>query len=461
MKNLKALSLIFLGVFFSFILRAQVLPSHIDFGGGQVESNPSTPCLTAEDYLTLEKRLNMREQEFIEKGILSIERTNEITLFDWPLQQRVGFEHAFYYDVNNFVDLQNGSGILDYNCGQRSYNGHNGIDYDLWPFWWTMMDADQVEVVAAADGIYLEKDDGNFDKNCDCNGMWNAVYIQHADGSRAYYGHLKKNSLTTKPLGSSISKGEYLGLVGSSGCSSNPHLHFEIRDDNDVIEPYQGECNETTDQSWWLDQPSYREPGLNVLLTHDDAPVIDGFCPEGEEPNLQNSFSPGDILYTAAYYHDQMQNDATEYSIMDPSGSEVYTWSHSSPNTYTRSYWFWSFPIPDDALDGVWIFRANYRDQMVSHFFNISNVSATTDIEDKLVRIYPNPVKNELWVEMNEASDFKLKCLNVEGELLKQKEIQSNNSFTLSVSDLMPGVYLLEIHDLRSHKIRLEKFVKH
>ena len=107
-----------------------------------------------------------------------------------------------------------------------------------WPFSWYKMDHDQVKVVAAADGVIIYKSDGNFDKNCGFNNdNWNAVYVEHADGSVAWYGHLKNGSLSTKAVGESVSSGEYLGIVGSSGSSTGPHLHFEVRKHGEPVDP--------------------------------------------------------------------------------------------------------------------------------------------------------------------------------------------------------------------------------
>src|SRR5215510_13083944 len=104
------------------------------------------------------------------------------------------------------------------------------------------MDHDQVAAVAAADGIILAKDDGNYDRSCSLTGAaWNAVYVQHADGSVAWYGHLKNGSLTTKAPGALVVQGEFLGIVGSSGNSTGPHLHFEVYDAaNHLIDPWGG-----------------------------------------------------------------------------------------------------------------------------------------------------------------------------------------------------------------------------
>jgi predicted lipid-binding transport protein (Tim44 family) len=68
---------------------------------------------------------------------------------------------------------------------------------------------DEVQVVAAAPGTIVFRSDGHFDQNCGFgNGDWNAVYIVHEDGSVAWYGHMKRASLTSRVVGDAIAQGD-------------------------------------------------------------------------------------------------------------------------------------------------------------------------------------------------------------------------------------------------------------
>ncbi|MFJ3202194.1 LysM peptidoglycan-binding domain-containing M23 family metallopeptidase [Streptomyces sp. NPDC086989] len=54
----------------------------------------------------------------------------------------------------------------------------------------------------------------------------NEVVIRHADGKYSQYGHLSQLSVSA---GQSVTAGQTIGLSGSTGNSTGPHLHFEIR----------------------------------------------------------------------------------------------------------------------------------------------------------------------------------------------------------------------------------------
>jgi murein DD-endopeptidase MepM/ murein hydrolase activator NlpD len=60
------------------------------------------------------------------------------------------------------------------------------------------------------------------------------VLLQHAEGYQSMYGHLSRR-LVTK--GDSVAAGQVIGLSGSTGRSTAPHLHFEIRRQGVSLDP--------------------------------------------------------------------------------------------------------------------------------------------------------------------------------------------------------------------------------
>ncbi len=82
------------------------------------------------------------------------------------------------------------------------------------------------EVKATADGkVTKQRYDG---------GDGNFIVIDHGNGFRTKYAHLKK-SLVQK--GDSIERGQVIGLVGNSGRSTGPHVHYEIHYDDKIVNP--------------------------------------------------------------------------------------------------------------------------------------------------------------------------------------------------------------------------------
>ena len=87
-------------------------------------------------------------------------------------------------------------------------------------------------VVAADGGTVIESNNTcthNWGKNgsCGCGGGYgNYVIIDHGNGKTTIYGHLSSASVSS---GQTVSRGETIGYVGSTGWSTGAHLHFETR----------------------------------------------------------------------------------------------------------------------------------------------------------------------------------------------------------------------------------------
>lgn len=267
--------------------------------------------------------------------------------------------------------------LSDYNCGNRTYDtsggyNHQGIDIYTWPFSYKQQDDNQTEIVAAASGQIINKFDGNFDRNCQFNNdLWNAVYIEHSDGSISWYGHMKNGSLTSKEIGDTVDQGEYLGIIGSSGNSTGPHLHFETYDlNNNLIDPYSGPCNTLNTESWWINQKEYLNPKINAILTHSSPPQFLG-CPNTEIPNIENEFDINASVIFAAYFVDQQIGAQVNYAIYRPSGALFTNWTQTFDTNYYSSYWYWTVNLDDS--EGQWRFEVSHNNQTVNHVFTVVN----------------------------------------------------------------------------------------
>ena len=66
------------------------------------------------------------------------------------------------------------------------------------------------------------------------NGYGLIVIVDHGDGLSTAYGHLSKIEVG---LGQAIKRGDALGRVGSTGRSTGPHLHYEVRMGESAVSP--------------------------------------------------------------------------------------------------------------------------------------------------------------------------------------------------------------------------------
>jgi len=64
--------------------------------------------------------------------------------------------------------------------------------------------------------------------------LGNMVIIYHGDGFFTYYGHNQRNLVSRSTL---VRKGDHIALLGSSGESTAPHLHFELWKDGIALNP--------------------------------------------------------------------------------------------------------------------------------------------------------------------------------------------------------------------------------
>ena len=370
------------------------VPSPVFEGGGGIDAanfrDEMTPQMRARIDEQIQRNVAaLQAQGIMPPTLLSAPAVSSV-LFDWPLKPVAGYNDPDYHGISNFVDLDPTypNHLLDYTCGTRTYDlasgyNHAGIDIFLWPYPWILMDQGAIQIVAAAPGTIVGKVDGNDDRSCPNNysADWNAVYVQHADGTVAWYGHMRKFSQTAKAIGQSVAVGEYLGQVGSAGFSTGPHLHFELHSSNmpgySVLEGNSGTCNNVPTR--YLNQRPYFESKINRLATHSAIPNLDAGCPNPTEetPYFKSIFNPGETVFFATYYHDQQAGQVTSFRVLRPDALVFQSWSQSfagPPSFYAGSYWYRSYTLPANAPSGAWTFEATFQGTVTTKTFWVGDV---------------------------------------------------------------------------------------
>lgn len=377
-------------------------------------------------------------------------------LFSLPVRLKDGFEEAGFYTITAYFDHDESfpGHVLDYSCGNLSYDvtsgyNHEGTDFFLWPYPWKKMANDEVEVVAAESGILILKKDGNFDQHCEVVAEdWNGACILHEDGSTSWYSHLKKNSLTGKIIGDTIAQGEYLGIVGSSGSSFAPHLHFEVLNAQGLsIDPFAGSCNNTISETWWEEQLPYKDAGVNKISTHSHLPFIPP-CPGIEEANEADDFYPGDSIFLMCFFRNISPGDYVYVTIRPPDQSVFATWLWINPDTasYTASSVFFLMFLNENDY-GTWSYELSYKGLNYQHFFELKNPQGIDPGFEAIFRIYPVPAKNELFIDAR-ANHFSQEIILTDaiGNLLRTERLQKDHQFLkVDLTAYKPGIYFIRI----------------
>lgn len=465
MKKISTILVFFILCIFSFPTYAQK-QLEIQKGVNPINENDvKNPCITPQQYAVLDKQCNenINRIGLKQNKVISALTTTLI----WPLKAASGFTDSGYHFIGAYVDQNTTAGaILDFNCGNNTYDSHQGTDIAIWPFGFLKMDNNQVEVIAAAAGTIVQKADGNFDRNCATNSLTaNSIIIQHADGSQALYWHMKKNSVTSKIVGQTVVAGEYLGVVGSSGSSTGPHLHFEIRSGSTSAtykDPFSGTCNSLNATSWWAIQKPHTNPEILKVSVNTTDIVIPG-CPSTEISNESNSFSipfqgaglsPG---YAKFYVFEREIpiSSIMDMKILNPNGSTFNSWSFTIPTFYKVSYLGFSKLLP--SIPGTYTFQATYNGITITKSFDITlALGIPTLVENEKFKVFPNPTNDFFSIigKDIENGDYKFTLTNSLGQIIRieNNEIDKNViNKDFSISELSKGIYFLSIEskDLR------------
>jgi murein DD-endopeptidase MepM/ murein hydrolase activator NlpD len=139
----------------------------------------------------------------LEKALKSIQANTQASFLPtiWPHASKINNEFGFRR--NPF--------------GGRTYEFHAGMD----------IDGERGDsVVAPGNGRVIEAGWKG--------GYGNFIEVEHGNGLTTRYGHLSKVEVAS---GDTVTRGQTIGLVGSTGRSTGPHLHYELRVNDRPINP--------------------------------------------------------------------------------------------------------------------------------------------------------------------------------------------------------------------------------
>ena len=281
----------------------------------------------------------------------------DLALTRFPLDGVAGRDWV----ITNYVDLDPSSpGVADYTGNRgpraRTYDGHTGVDIDVSSF--REMDAEVAVIHAAASGVVDQVIDDQPDRNQRCAGRWNVVAVRHDSGFRVLYGHIKAHSARVA-VGQRVAAGTPLAVVGSAGCSPQPHLHLEVRDCAGApVETLQ--TPET-----WLAPPPYDPASdvMDVMIREGALAGVADIKDPGPDPT---TVAPGTLLGVglSASVRGGDTVAVTLAGSRGPAAPRERTPSGAPPTSTTRTFtlardaryghWYLGFTFTAGAAPGRW-----------------------------------------------------------------------------------------------------------
>ena len=279
------------------------------------------------------------------------------------------------WSVVNYVDVLrgNGEGLQDFTGGVFTYDQHNGHDLTLPNF--ARMDQG-VPIVAAAEGTVITATDGNFDRNVSTAGQpANTVVIDHGvDGWKTIYTHMMRDTLAVK-VGDTVSQGQLLGLAGSSGNSTDAHLHWSVERHGALVEPRLSGTN------YYENIPPLQEDQPTTILDLD----VTNYNPSGaeykERPGRMGVYSTATPQNVRLWFRYSHFNAGDRYAVKwyRPDGSLSNTFNHSpGASRYGIHHWVFGSGAYA-AFPGTWRVEVQMNTRVIgrAHFDVVTGPGAS------------------------------------------------------------------------------------
>lgn len=168
-------------------------------------------------YATDSKKTVTDEADVVDEAVEGVEK--EVT------SDVVATDSEAMADSNSFEAILPCNGSVSSPFGNRVHpvtgvtTNHNGVDIAC---------SSGTKVMAVCDGVVDKAQYNEYSGNF--------VVVSHCNGFTSSYAHLSKISVSP---GQKISTGDEIGKSGSTGMVTGPHLHFEIRQNGDAVNPFE------------------------------------------------------------------------------------------------------------------------------------------------------------------------------------------------------------------------------
>lgn len=290
--------------------------------------------------------------------------------------------------VANYVDAHGGIEAQDFRCGPRTYDGHDGIDIAVRDL---AQMQEGVSVVAAASGtvravrqdmadvLFVPNSSGHSISGRECG---NGAIIDHGGGWQTQYCHLRRGSLRVHE-GERVDRGHLLGLVGISGKTQFPHVHFTVRHHGAIVDPYTGltpgaGCQGQSRPLWEDVFIGYEEAALYNVGFTGEPPKIGDIRNGHHEPYLDRA---AQRLVLWVDMLGVQEGDRVRFRINGPDGLKVLESDQVIVRTQARAFRVAEVP----RKTSVWS-AGHYSGEVTLHRLTINQDIAIKAVTSVIVR---------------------------------------------------------------------------
>jgi len=165
--------------------------------------------------LEQQKKEYERQQDQLERDAENLRRK----ILEWEMKNKKGF-----FGTGEFCWPTPSSTYVTSEFGWRTH-----------PIYKTRRFHDGIDIAAPMGADVLAADDGEVIFAGSYGGYGNTIIVSHGGGISTQYSHLSKILVS---VGKQVLKGDKIGLVGSTGLSTGPHLHFTVIKDGQAVSPW-------------------------------------------------------------------------------------------------------------------------------------------------------------------------------------------------------------------------------
>jgi hypothetical protein len=276
--------------------------------------------------------------------------------FLWPTEGQL-FSDSY---IANYIDLDPSPNdndpltvdVRDFADNELTFNFHNGQDISIGTF--QRMDSD-FEIYAAASGTVSSTHDGEFDRHSSVPSpapIANHVVVDHGSGWETRYFGLRRDSIPVV-VGQQVQAGDLIGLIGSSGVSTRPDVHFEVRHNNRPVETLFDPATH------YFNPPRY---------SLDEATLIDSGI-TNHYPASHRVERPSDVKVFSQAANQQFRawfrlsgvnlDDKIEFFAFRPNGSLFSQGEVTALRNFSSGQWSFNRTLPTVPETGTW--RVDYR----------------------------------------------------------------------------------------------------